>query len=259
MAAVKRLARGERVTEDASGLLATITDFIQVTTGPGASNLQTAHNDPTGFAYGAAHPEFAGLVVTNKTTRPVEGDNQQFIQETIFTRPDDELTAAGRFSQAGSLTASVTTRDRDGNQVVLTYTYPSAPNYKDFTLAGLTRNQIPEIDVNRPTQMLRWTRLQDTYAAASAHEAILGKVNSTLVWGKAAELLLCTRMEVDQSGVKWRETYEFQYTGQPWTSYTIFKQEDDNRPVSNPDANAEKDVPVYPTYDFNLTGLQLPA
>lgn len=259
MAAIKRLIRGERVDENASGKTATISDLIQIIGGPGENNICTAHDDPAGFAYGAPHPCVPNIVVIAKTTRPVENENETFIQETTFGRPDDELTAGGRFSMAGSLSAADTTRDRDGNQVVLTYTYPAAPAYKDFTLAGQTRNQIPELDVNKPTLLYRWTRLRDTYAQASAHLAILGKVNSAAIWNVAAELLLCTRMEIDQSGTKWRETFEFQYTGESWTSYAIFKQEDDNRPVSGPDALAEKNVPVYATYNYSLTGLLLPA
>lgn len=258
MGAIKRQFQGEEIVENATGKTARITDFI-TNIAPGDNAICTAHDDLQGFNYGDAHPCVTGLVVTDKRTRPDAQDNQQFIQETIFTEPDAERSAGGRFSMSGSLAAATTTRDRDGAQVVLTYTYPSAPNYKDFTLAGQTRNQIPELEVSKPTLLLRWTRLQSTFLTAWNNQGVLGKVNQLAIWGFPAELLLCTRMEIEQANQYWREIFEFQSTGESWTSYAIFKQEDDNRPVSNPDALAEKDVPVYPVFDYSTLGLLLPS
>lgn len=255
---IDRKMRSEQLTEDVNGFRASIEDQL-VDVVASKNGICTAHNDAKLFKIGDAHPCVAGLVCVDKTTQPDPQDNTKFQVVYRFEAPDPEASAGGDFSMAGSLSADTTTRDRTGAQVVLTYTYPSAPNYKDFTLAGQTRTQIPQLDINKPTLVLRWTRLQNAFATAWANRAALGTVNATPIWGFAAELLLCSRMEIERANQKYREIFEFQYKGTAWKSYAIFLQEDDNRPVTSPDAQAEKNIDVYPTYDFSLLGLLLPA
>ena len=258
MAAIKQMINGETLREDYSGETATIEDML-IDIPAGTDRICNAKAEGDAFSLGDAHPCLPGVQCVERQIDSVPGDNTKYRVRYVFREPEAEATPGGRFSMAGSLAGQTTTRDRDGNQVVLTYTYPAAPTYKDFTLAGQTRTQIAELAISRPSLVLRWTRLQTSFATAFANRAVLGTVNVGAIWGFGAELLLCTRMEIEQSNQRWREIFEFQYTGESWTSYAIFLQEDDNRPVTNPDALAEKSVPVYPTYDFSLLGLLLPT
>ncbi len=255
MADVDRILGGEQIREDKSGFEATIRQLVieAVPTENGACN---AHQDLGTYEIGDAHPCIAGIVCTDKVTRPHERDNTHFWVDYIFRAPEAERTAAGAFSMAGSLAEIEATRDRDDAQVVLTHTYDAT--YKDPILAGQTRTQVAEFQVAKPTLLLRWSRIQDTFATAWANRAVLGTLNDAAQWGFAPELLLCTRMEIEETGQKWREIFEFQTTGQAWTVPVVFRQEDDGRPVENPAAGAESDVNVYPTYNYSLLGLLLP-
>ena len=255
MADIDRILNGEQIREDKSGFEATIRQLV-IETGAAVDGACNAHNDPGTYAIGDAHPCIAGIVCTDKVTRPHDRDNTHFWVDYIFRAPESERTAAGAFSMAGSLAEFESTRDRDGNQVVLTHTYDAT--YKDPILAGQTRNQVAEFQVAKPTLLLRWSRIQDLFATAWANRAVLGTVNDAAQWGFAAELLLCTRMEIEETGQKWREIFEFQTTGQPWTVPVVFRQEDDGRPVENPAVGAEADVNVYAAYNYALLGLLLP-
>ncbi len=256
MVDVNRIIQGEQIREDKSGFEATIRQLV-IEPSENINGACNAHNDPGTYAIGDPHPCVANIFCTDKVTRPHERDNQYFYVDYIFRAQDDEDTAAGAFSMAGSLAEVEATRDRDNAQVVLTHTYDAT--YKDPILAGQTRNQVAEFQVAKPTLLLRWSRMQTSFATAWANRVVLGTVNSAAQWGFAAELLLCTRMEIEASGQRWREIFEFQSTGQAWTVPTVFRQEDDGRPVENPAAQAEQDVNVYPTYNFALLGLLLPS
>ena len=255
MADVNRILPGEQIREDKSGFEATIRQLV-IEPAANLNGACNAHNDPGTYQIGDAHPCIAGVVCTDKVTRPHQQDNTQFWIDYIFRAPESESTAAGAFSMAGSLAEFTATRDRDDAQVVLTHTYDAT--YKDPILAGQTRNQVAEFQVAKPTLLLRWTRIQDLFATAWANRAVLGTLNDAAQWGFAAELLLCTHMEIEETGQKWREIFEFQTTGQAWTVPTVFRQEDDGRPVENPAVSAEADVNVYPIYNYSLLGLLLP-
>ncbi len=255
MADINRIRTGEQIREDKSGFEATIRQLV-LEASPAADGACNAHNDPGTYLIGDPHPCIPGIECTDKVTRPHDQDNTKFWVDYIFRAPESEATGGGAFSMAGSLAEFEATRDRDNAQVVLTHTYDAT--YKDPILAGQTRKQVAEFQVAKPTLLLRWSRLSD-FASAWANRAVLGTVNDALQWGFAAEQLLCTRMEIEETGQKWREIFEFQITGQPWTVPVVFRQEDDGRPVENPAVGAEADVNVYPTYNYALLGLLLPS
>lgn len=257
MAVISRIIGGEALREDKTGLEATIREIV-TTSIRSVDELCDAHNDPGTYDLGDVHPcAGIGLVCVEKATRPAQDrENLIFTIDYVFRATDPEDSAGGAFAMAGSLADEKLNRDRAGAQVKLTHTYPAT--YKDPILAGNTRDQIAEFEAPRPTLLLRWSRLQTAFSTAWANRAVLGKVNSAIIWGFAAEELLCTRMEIEQANEKYREIFEFQHKSTGWTVPVVFLQEDDNRPVDNPAASAEADVDVYPTYDYSLLSLTLP-
>ena len=205
-----------------------------------------------------AHPCFANLVCREIAGRESQNDPTVYDVDYIFRAPDSEASAGGQFSMVGSLANRSTTRDRNDQQITLQYTYPAA--YKDPLLAGKTETVVVSVDFQAGTQILRWTRLQTSFTAAYNNvNAVFGRVNQSAIYSKAAETLLCTRAEIEQANERWREIFEFQWQEGGWTVPIIFLQQDDNRPVANPDANSEKAVAVYPTYNYSLLGLLLPS
>ena len=249
-----RQIAGERLAEDRTGFEATIRHLVDMEA-INVDNICSAIG--TGYALGDAHPCVPSIECVDIAATPLPTDPSKFQVDYTFRAPELEATAAGEFSMSGSLTDQQTTRDRDGNQAELTYTYPAT--YKDPVLAGQTRSQYADLEYAAPTLLLRWQRL-NTFAAAWANRAVLGTVNSLLFQGFDPGTLFCTRMEIERANETYREIFEFQ-SGSPdtWKAYTIFRQEDDNRPVPNPDALAEKLIDVYPEYNFNLLGLALPS
>lgn len=250
--------QGESSREDAEGIEATIQDLLSNVTRSQSGGICNAHTDAALYDIGDPHPCFANLFCSEKRVRPERGENSEFVVDYIFRAFDYELDSGGAFSMSGSLAAGKTSRDRDNNQVILTYTYPAPPLYKDPLLAGQTRNQVAELEIDKPTLLLRWSRYNTFSNAWNNTRAALGALNELIVWGFPAESVLCTRAEIEQAGQKWREIFEFQW-GQDWRAYAIFKQEDDNRPVENPGATGEAFADVYPLYNFNLLGLLLPS
>ena len=250
-----RIAAGDRLAEDRTGFEATV-QYIIDEQSVGNANICAAHD--LGLALGDPHPCVPGLEVVDITTRPVPDDHSKFIIDYTFRAPEPEATAAGEFSMTGSLTERKTTYDRDGVQAKLTYTYPTT--YKDPVLAGQTRDQPPELAYAAPTVLLRWQRLVP-FATAWGHRAVKGTVNEFAIWDYAAEELLCTRMEIERANQTWREIFEFQ--SGDWRVESIFRQEDDNRPVTDPGGaglgDAQKFIDVYPVYDFSSLGLLLPS
>ena len=254
VAVFQRQVTGERLAEDRTGFEATIRHLVDMQVF-NVNNICNAIGQ--GYALGDPHPCIPSIACVDITAVPVPADNSKFHVDYTFRAPEPEDTVAGEFSMSGSLTEERTTRDRDDNQTTLTYTYPAT--YKDPVLAGKTRDQIAELEYSVPTLLLRWQRL-NTFAGAWANRAVLGKINDFTIWGFPAETLFCTRMEIERANERWREIFEFQSgAAESWKAYSIFRQEDDNRPVPNPDANAEKRVDVFPTYNFSLLGLALPS
>ncbi len=210
------------------------------------------------FDLGAAHPCFANLVCREIVGRESQNDPTVYDLDYIFRAPDSEASPGGQFSMVGSLANRRTTRDRTDAQITLQYTYPAT--YKDPLLAGKTETVVVGVDYQAPTQILRWTRLQSSFTAAYNNvNAVLNTVNLNAIYSKAAETLLCTRAEIEQANERWREIFEFQWQPQGWAVPIIFLQQDDNRPVTNPDADSQKVIAVYPTYNYALLGLTLPA
>ncbi len=246
--------------ETDEGIIARFADSLTgvVFGAPAGSATCNAQGDLSLLDLGDAHPCFPGLVVRRIVGRENPNDPSVYEVEYEFRAPNTEDTPGGQFSMAGSLTAEKVTRDRDGNQISVTYTYPSA--YKDVLLAGQTRNQIPEVEFQAPTQVLRWTRLQDNFNTAYSNvNAVHGTLNEFAIYSKDPETLLCTRAEVEQANAKFRETYEFQWRRQGWKVYGIFLQEDDNKPVENPQPVSEVNADVLPVYNYSLLGLLLPS
>ncbi len=246
--------------ESDEGIVARFADTLaEVVFGsPAGSATCNAQGDAQLLDLGDAHPCFPGLVVRRIVGRENPNDPSTYEVEYEFRAPNTEDTPGGQFSMAGSLTAEKVTRDRDGNQISVTYTYPAT--YKDVLLAGQTRSQIPEVEYQTPTQVLRWTRLQTSFATAYANvNAIHGTLNELAIYSKDPETLLCTRAEVEQANAKYREIYEFQWRRQGWQVYGIFLQEDDNKPVENPQVGSEVSADVLPTYNYSLLGLLLPT
>ncbi len=246
--------------ESDEGIVARFADTLSgvVFGAPAGSATCNAQGDLSLLDLGDSHPCFPGLVVRRIVGRENPDDPSVYEIEYEFRAPNTEDTPGGQFSMAGSLTAEKITRDRDNNQIVVTYTYPTS--YKDVLLAGQTRSQIPEVEYQAPTQVLRWTRLQNSFATAYANvNGIHGTLNELAIWSKDPETLLCTRAEVEQANAKYREIYEFQWRRQGWQVYGIFLQEDDNKPVENPQASSEVFADVLPTYNYSLLGLLLPT
>lgn len=257
MVDINRIYQGEQIREDKSGFEATIRQIV-IEAGAAVDGACNAHADPGTYEIGDPHPCIPGLECTDKVTRPTERDNTTFYVDYIFRAPEPERTEAAEFAMAGSLAEVEATRDRDGNQVVLFHEYD--PTYKDPFLAGRLSAQVAEFQVARPTLLLRWNRIRNDFSTAWANRAVLGTVNSAAQWGFGPELLLCTRMEIESSGQKYQESYEFQTTGEPWTVSAVFRQEDDGRPVENPVVGVdEKNIAPYSTYNYALLGLQLPT
>ncbi len=257
MSALDGLVGFNRWIETDEGVIAFRTDRV-ITIPVGENTICNAQSDLGLLKIDDPHPCFPGLVVREINGRENADSNDQYDVEYVFRAPNTEAQPGGQFSMAASLTAEKVTRDRDGNQISVTYTYPTA--YKDVLLAGQTRNQIPEVEFQAPTQVLRWTRLQDSFNTAYSNvNAVHGTLNEFAIYSKDPETLLCTRAEVEQANLKFRETYEFQWRRQGWKVYGIFLQEDDNKPVENPQPASEVLADVLPLYDYSLLGLLLPS
>ena len=246
--------------ETDEGIIARFADTLTgvIYGAPAGSGPCSAQGDLSLLELGDGHPCFPGLVVRRIVGRENPADPSVYEVEYEFRAPNTEDTPGGQFSMAGSLTAERVTRDRDGNQISVTYTYPA--DYKDVLLAGQTRTQIPPMEFQAPTQVLRWTRLQASFNTAYANvNAVHGTLNEFSIYGKNPETLLCTRAEVEQANAKYREIYEFQWRRNGWKVYGIFLQEDDNKPVENPQLASEVNADLLPIYDYALLGLLLPT
>lgn len=246
------IAEGQRLASDRLGFEATI-EYIVDEQAVGATQICDAIG--RGFQLNDPHPCGLGITCVDQVVRPIPGDHSKFSVIYTFRAPELEATIAGEFSMTGSLTEQVTTRDRNDAQAKLQYTYPLT--YKDPALAGQTREQVAELNYAAPTLLLRWSRLQSLFATAWTNRAVLGHVNEFPIWGFPAGRLFCTRMEIERANSVYREMFEFQEGD--WGINAIFRQEDDNRPVPDPDALAEKTVDVYPVFDFGSLGLALPT
>lgn len=245
------IVRGQRLAEDRTGFEATV-QYIVDEQSVSSSGICNAHG--RGLQLGDPHPCIPGIEVIDIATRPVDESHEKFIVDYTFRAPEPEASPGGEFSMTGSLTEEKTTFDRDDVQAKLTYTYPLT--YKEPVLAGETRDQVAELDYAAPTLLLSWRRLVP-FATAWAHRAVLGTVNEFTIWGFAPERLFCTRMEIERANETYREIFEFQEGS--WSIESIFRQEDDNRPVPDPDMNSRKQIDVYPLYDFSSLGLALPT
>lgn len=154
--------------------------------------------------------------------------------------------------EVGASVAQVeTNKDKDGNPITLSYTYPANyttnPNRAGTTCVqgGLYTKFVPETT-------LVVERLEVGSPLTNA-QLYVGKVNSDTFAGLAARKWLCTSIigKSDDAGFSYSVTYTFQAREDTWDQNLIYINPDDGKPPDDLTASGDKTIEPYFGEDFN--------
>ncbi len=138
----------------------------------------------------------------------------------------------------GTMTTNIsqvqTTKDVEGNEIILTYTYPA--DDKDFP--SETRNQVGEIGVFKPQKTWTGRGLKRINNPSALVNEILLHTNKVTFLGEKPGLWLCTAANYqpyntlnfatvasDGAEAEWLWDFEFQFDPDGWNPGVVFRHE----------------------------------
>jgi len=218
-------------------------------------------------ALGAAIPGSVGILLQEKQPRAITGDTFELVMNyasyTISTSmkhvdyvPFQTARISARIS--ASLGQTETTKDKLGNDIALTYTYPEDYKYND-NKKNTSETLIPRVTKLVPQKVVTLSKRLTTTAAAieSDWDTYGGKVNSSSWRNGDARTWLLSGIEAipNEDNTTWDVQYNFQYRTDGWDDTVVFIDPNTGQAPSDVDdavnqPNAMKTPEVLKEADF---------
>ena len=216
--------------------------------------LKAALDDPIMPQYGDAHPQDASITVQSITVRALGGGTFQ-AQIEYFTDPG---SATGSANATASVSAATTLEeigtDASGNALQTSYTVTNS----SFSWTLMQPRWTAEVERPRITYQFEYTSA--TFPKTEI-DTYLGKVNS-LTWnGYTARKILCTAIDVQQTGTTYRVRFGFALNDNTWDFVGVAPDAPGNIASSGDGGfnitTGTKTFQVYSSVDFTPLGFTL--
>jgi hypothetical protein len=204
----------------------------------------------------AAHPSLSTCYLREIIPESVGSDTVKFRLIYSVPTPPRFQPQLDTIEVGGTLSQVQTNKDREGNIISVSYTYPS--DYKlDENLAGKTVQTSSLVGKLAPEHTITYSNLL-FYNPQGLSENFVGTVNNgpwILAPSAAAGTWLCTGIvgRSNDGGLSYATTYTFQYRADTWKAVVVFI--DPNTGVPPDDLVVDtgiKNCEMYPITNFNL-------
>lgn len=227
MADIKpRLIDGASIRQTADGFVVTEKIKVAALGGTPVGRQFAALTNASVPPVGAGHPVVPAVRVTDRFVESLGADHAH-VRVTWETPqggtppiPDDppiwEIDA--------TIETTTAQKDVDGNEMVVSYTYPD--DYYRVDMRGKTIEEVAKTEFPQASFALRIQQAENRTVIAVSDDAAahVGTVNSTTFLGKSARKWLCTRIQCKNPTniVPTDVTYEFIYNPLTWDIEGIF-------------------------------------
>ena len=254
MAAKIDLKKSSRIVLDRNGYRVERVARVSGVTGAIEDLLHQAITDAQLPAKGDPHPTVAGITLNSLTAEPLGGGNYK----VILSYYKDTGAASGSSNATVQANATTATEEigTDAAGAVMTTTYQRATGPGQFEV--YEPRFTADIEKPRVTFDFEYT------AAAFPKTEIdtyLGKINSAIWNGYAVRTILCTAINVSQSGDEYRVRFSFAYAEDTWDFVAKIKPFYTSGMTTTDPAldltTGTKTFIVYPQVDFTPLGFTL--
>lgn len=203
--------------------------------------------------YGDPHPDVPGVTASSIQIEPAS--HKTFRVLVTYTPPDPAAEVDGpirEIEMGVALTTEDTSRDRDGNLMVIQVYYENLDDDGNVTERGY-RPYVGRVQVQRPMPVYRVRRRLSSPPTQQARDYV-GKVGG---FGTSTGKWFCARIEFDSQdgGQSYDVTYEFQWRREGWEANVEFV----NAQTGAPDENSvSAKFAVYNSADFSRLGIPPP-
>jgi hypothetical protein len=254
---VSDLADEAQVTSDENGVTALRKFLVTELSGSASGRLFEAINTPGIPIRGQTHPGLNGIVVKSVNAVPVPGCVSaawvlvSYASPTFNTQTPSE-TATPTYRMSGTVQEEETTEDKDGNQMVLNHTKTSVAE-NGQNIDTVLPPQPAKVSVQRPMQYFQCDRPEPLPFNYDKVHNFVGRVNSVPWRNFAARTVLCSTIDVEESGDRANVSYQFQIKPVgTWVARLVYIDPETGAPVEAPLENVGiKNFLVYPEAEFN--------
>lgn len=199
------IKKNSRVKLDRDGYRAERIAIVSGVTGTAEQVLYNAINDSQLPDIGDAHPDIASITLQDLSCEPQGGGHYRIVMSYYKDSGQASTSASAEVRANTGLAVEETALDVNGDAMTAVYvTYGG----------GLVRQRFTA-EVERPRIVFDFEYTSSNYPTEDIN-SYLGKVNS-LAWnGYAPGTILCSAIDVDQSGANFRVRYSFAYRVDGW-------------------------------------------
>ena len=248
MAAIVDIKRQSRIVHDKNGYRVERIAIVSGVTGSLDALLKNAIEDGQLPAYGDPHPSITGITLNSISGSPIGGG----LYRVVLSYFKD--TGAAQGSANATVRASATTAveevgvDAAGNAMTTTFSHANSTYEPRF---------VAEVEKPRVSFDFEWT---EAAFPQSTIDTYLGKINSAVWNGYAAKTILCTGINVTQSGDEYRVRMSLTHNPETWVFVAKIKPYYSTATTTDPSLDmttGTKKFDVYPAVDFTPLGLTL--
>ncbi len=252
--------------EDFSGVSATRKFLVDGLTGEPSRKQYECAKLPDVPKVGDPHPSIPQLFVASvDVTAPPMSPYKAWVLVTYGTKsttltPPSGGNTPGTVEMGATSSQIETTRDKDGKEMILTYTQVSETS---TTTGGITTtdkisNTITQpfkASVNESHPYLMVSRLESNYTFSKTLE-FQNTVNAVAFAGYPPRTWYCNAIRATKQGAFYLVSYEFQYRKKTWNAEGTATDSSTGAPVANPkEGEGHKFFQVYTETDFNQLGI----
>lgn len=245
------LQSNSSITLNKDGYRASRVAMVSGVTGTAAEVLFNAINDAQLPDIGDAHPDIAAITLQDVTCSPLGGGNFKVVMNYFKDAGSVTTSAAAESRCNAGLAVEETLYDVSGTRLKTAYS----------SGAGSTR-QVFTAEVERPRITYEFEYTSTAFPTGDIQKYV-GKINSTVWNGHAVGTIMCSGIDVSQSGTDYRVSYSFAYKKEGWqfNAQTFYSPPLTAHP-STPDAALDlttgvRTFDVYSSVDFGPLGFEL--
>lgn len=256
-AVVTDLIRSASVSEDSSGVTATRVFQVSDLTGPAAARLANARAAAGVPRRGDTHPGIPDIRADVISVDPQDLTKAVVTVTYRALNGLDVIGAAPVISVGTTLTTITSSRDVNGDQVIIPHTVEEFDGDGNLTNVRQER-QVGSFQKQIPTTVVVYERKEERppVEAAERYVGRVGDIGPGRAIGPGGYTWLCTRVEgsTNDGGLTWDCKYEFQYAADGWAAVLDPIDPTTGQPYVN---GTPVYVPIYRAAGF-LGGLNLP-
>jgi hypothetical protein len=259
---VRDLLEDASYTRDTSGVRAVRRFLVENLDDVAAKRLYQAALLPDVPQFGTPHESIPNLVVNSVDVVPAPSSPSKALITVTYGSPEQDNQEPSETAQptveVGATVSEIeTSRDKDGNEMLLDHTIPAHVDENGTLIADqVLPTQPAKVSVQEAHPYVTCERREPDPFYTAKVLAYVNHVNSVAWFGSQPRQWLCTAIRARLDGDSFVVSYEFQFRERTWDVQAVYTNPTTGAPVEDPiEEVGIKRFQVYPEADFN--GLNL--